>query len=318
MSFRTGHIPDHAAVASRRAGLHLHPMFAAMMAVASSLPMATTNRAKLPVSEGGPGILDQHDTGSCEGHAHASGGTLKLAVVGQSQGLISPCALYLGALRFDQGLNPDGTLTTATDAGTMPSSILSAWGAFGAQLAKDDPQYPASSATILSVPSDPNSPVVLPPPERLFAASPYRYKGAYFITAQGTQRVLQALTALATGNPISDAIPASGSDFQGYTGGVLGATSGPVDHANLIVDYEWTGSAANWQAFLTALVQGNTTQAAALAVNLLFVCVNSWGETTGWGEADVMSNSRGGTYRANIDYFNGAQDLCTLDISSAS
>jgi hypothetical protein len=316
MAFRTGHIADHEAVAARRAGLHLHPLFGAMMAAASVLPMATTNRAKLSVAEGGPGILNQHDTGSCEGHAHASGATLLLAVQGHSRGLISPCPLYLGALRFDQTLQPDGTLTTATDTGTMPSSILQAWATFGAQLAKDDPQYPASSQTLLSVPSDPNSPVILPPPERLYAASPYRYKGAYFVTAQGPQRLLQALTALASGKPISDAIPASGQDFQGYAGGILGALSGPIDHANVIVDYEWTGSSADWSTFIVALQQGNTTQAAHMASALLFVCVNSWGE--GWGEGDGVSTVAGGTYRANVSYFTQAVDLCVLDLSEAA
>ena len=317
MTYKTGHIPDHPEVVKRRAGLHLHSAFGAMMALASALPMSTNNRAKLSVAQGGPGILDQHDTGSCEGHAHASGGTLILALQGKSQGLIDPVALYLGALLFDQTLNPDGTLSTVTDAGTMPSSILQAWQTFGAQLVKQgDPQYPASSTTLYKNPSDPNSALILPTPEKLYASSPYRFKGAYFITAGGTQRTLQALTSLASAKVITDAIPASGSEFQGYTGGVLGALSGPTDHANLIVDYVWTGSTADWTTFVTALIQNNTTQAASLAKFLLFICVNSWSER--WGQSDTVAGVSGGTYQGDINYFNQAEDLGVLDLSEAA
>ena len=316
MTYPRGHLPDHPEVAKRRLGMHLHPLFGALMAASSVLPMATTNRAKMSPSLGGPGILDQHDMGSCEGHANGGGGTLNLANEGKSKGLISPTSLYLGALLIDRGLNPDGTLTTVTDTGTMPSSIVTAWQTFGAMLAASDDQYPAQSSTLYVTPSDPNSALILPPPEKLYVDSPYRYNGSYFITAQGTARLLQALAALASGKTISDAIPASQSDFQGYTGGVLGALQGPTDHANYIADYEWLGGAANWALLLTALQQGNTTQAAALAVNLIFHCTNSWSET--WGEADPVAQVNGGMYRANTAYFDQAEDLCVLDISSVA
>ena len=311
-----GHLPDHDEVVKKRRGLHLYSGFALIIGLASSLPMQTTNRAKMPVALGGPGILNQKDTGSCEGHAHASGGTLLFAIQGKSQGLISPSRLYLGALRCDQTLNPDGTLSTVTDAGTMPASIQAAWQTFGAGLAANDTQYPASSSTMYQDPSDPNSPLILPPPEKLYADSPYRYDGMFFITAQGTARLLQALTTLAAGRPITDAIPASGAEFQNYSGGVLGALSGPIDHANLLVDYEWTGTAADWQSFVTALQQGSTSQAAALAADLILHCVNSWDIT--WGEGDAVATMTGGMYRANTAYFDQAQDLGVLDLSLAA
>lgn len=315
--YRTGHIPDHKEVVARRVALHHSASFAAIMALAASLPMETTNRASMPPEKGGPGILDQHDTGSCEGHAHASGGTLVLACQGTSPGLISPAQLYLGALRFDAQLQPDGTLSAVTDTGTMPSSINSAWHTFGAQLAKDDPQYPCSSATMYATPSDPNSVLILPPPERLYADSPFRFKGQYFITAGSGSpaRLLQALSVLASKRVITDAIPASGNDFQGYRGGVLGALSGEIDHANLIVDYKWTGSAADWLTFVTALGQNNSSQVSALAGNLLFICVNSWSVT--WGEGDEVSTMPGGMYRANIHYLDQSEDLSVLDLEAA-
>jgi hypothetical protein len=315
MTYRTGHRPDPPIVVARRTGLHLHPEFRAVMGRASALPMATHNRAWMPVEKGGPGILDQHDTGSCEGHAHASGATLLLASKGQSQGLISPTALYLGALLVDQVLAPDGTLSVVTDTGTMPSSVQSAWQTFGARLAKDDPQVPANSATLYADPSNPNSPLVLPTVEQLYADSPYRFGGAYFITAQGPARLLQALAALASGKTITDALAASGPEFQGYTGGIVGALPGPIDHANLIVDHEWMGSALDWQGFTTALQQGNAAQVTALSANLIFHCVNSWGS---WGEEDSIAQTLVGMYRANIEYFNQVEDLCVLDLSATS
>lgn len=306
-----GHIPDHPEVVKRRAGLHLHPEFAIMMARASALPMATTNRAKLDPSLGGPGVLDQHDTGSCEGHAHASAATLFLANEGKSPGLISPTALYLGALLVDSSVQSDGTLSPITDTGTMPSSILSAWQIFGARLAASDPQYPAQSSTLYTTPGDQNSTLILPKPETLYADESYRFTGAYFITTSGPAALLQALSVFASGRTLTDAIPASGPEFQGYTGGILGALSGPTDHANHILDHEWTGSAADWATFTTGLGQG--TMDATLASQLLFHCVNSWGT---WGEGDAVSTIGYGQYRANTDYFAQAQSLCVVDLEA--
>lgn len=316
MSRKTGHLQDLPEVVKRRVGLHLHPAILGIMAIAVALPMATANRASMAPAKGGPGILNQNDVGGCEGCAHASGGTLRLALMGQSKGLISNTALYLGALMIDRTLNPDGTLSTVTDTGTMPSSIVSAWQTFGAQLAAQDAQYPMISSTLYQTPSDPNSPLILPSVSKLYESSPYRFTGAYFIQSQGPARLLDALTTLASGRPITDAIPASGNAFQQYTGGILGALTGPTDHANLIVDYEWTGSSTDWFAFTQALQQNNVAQVTALASFLVFHCVNSW--DVSWGEGDVLSTMPGGMYRANIDYFNQSQDLCVLDLAAAA
>lgn len=313
--FRTGHLPDHPEVVRRRAGLHLHPDAHVLEALAANLPFSTANRAFLSPTRGGPGILDQHDTGSCEGHAHASGGTLRLAILGQSKGLISPSMMYLCALLIDRVVNPDGTLSVVTDTGTMPSSVLTAWQIFGAILAASDPQYPASSQTLYAHPADENSPLVLPSPEKLYAASPYRFQGAYFITSSGPTRLLLALAALASGRPITDAIPASGSAFQGYSGGVVGRLSGPIDHANLIVDYTWTGAPADWSTFQAALRTGDTATMTRLAPGLVLHCVNSW--SSSWGESDSVAGAPGGMYRGNTDYFDQAQDLCVVDLVAA-
>jgi len=315
MTYSTGHLPDHPEVVRRRPGIHLHPRFATWMGAVASLPLQTTNRAKLMPDKGGPGVLDQDGVGACEGHAHAAGGTLLLANQGKSQGLISPTMLYLGALMCDSSVQADGTLSPVTDTGTMPSFILNAWQTFGAVLAKDDPQFPCTTGVVYQNPSDPNSTLILPPASRLYAASTLRYQGGYFLPP-GPQRTLTLLAALAGGYPISDALPASGPEFQGYRGGVLGALSGPIDHANLIMDYSWLGTPDQFTQYLTALQQGNTTTIASLDQYLLTIQLNSW--STGWGESDAVSGAPGGTYRANTSYIHQAEDLCALELSLAS
>jgi hypothetical protein len=314
--YSTGHLPDHPEVVKRRKLLRLTRLGAGFLLLAGSLPMATTNRAWMAVSKGGPGILDQDGIGACEGFAHASSATRFLTSQGQSSGLLSPTALYLGALLIDQTVQPDGKLSPVTDTGTMPSSIDSAWQVFGALLAKDDPQYPASTATMYQTPSDPNSLLVLPAVEELYADNSFRYTGAYFLTTQGPARLLEALSTLAAGRDITVAIAASGPQFQNYSDGVLGALSGDIDHANFITDYEWTGSAADWAAFTTALTQNDTATIARLAPQLIFHCVNSWSE--GWGEADSIAQVSGGMYRANTAFFDQAQDLSVIDLKVAA
>ena len=315
MTFATGHIADHPVTVARRTGLHLAPFQKTLKAAAALLPSQTMNRANLSTTNGGPGLLDQQNLGACEGFAHASAGTLYLANQGQSAGLISPIMLYLGALLQDQTLQLDGTLSQVTDTGTMPSSILAAWLSFGALLAKDDPNYPASQSTLYQNPTDPNSTLKLPPIEEFYKSSPYRYQGAYFITSGGPKRILDALSVMAAGRTITDAIPASGQDFQGYSGGILGALSGPIDHANHIADYEWVGSTADWQSFQTALRNGDTTTVTSLSQYLIFHCINSWGEV--WGEADPVAGTAGGCYRAGTNYFFQAEDLCVVDLRAA-
>ena len=314
MTYATGHLPDHPEVVKTRRGVHLLPGFKAT----TVLPLVTTNRANLDASKGGPGVLNQKSLGGCEGMGNGSAGTLRLANLGVSKGLLSPIQLYLGALMCDQTLQPDGTLTVVTDTGTMPQSIQNAWQTFGAKLAATDPQYPVADdlSNIYKEPTVPTSPLILPAMETLYGDGSFRYSGAYFVTATGGQRLLQALSVLATGRTLTDSIPASGAQFQGYTGGILGALSGPIDHCNHILDYEWTGTTAQFASFTAALANGDTTTASSLDSYLVLHCVNSWG--LGWGEADAVSAQTGGLYRANIDYFNQAVDLCVIDISSAS
>ena len=308
MTYRTGHIPDHPAVVAKRLGLPLFRKYGAMRA--GALPLATKNRAQLKW------MLNQQDTGSCEGHAHASAITLRLALAGTPLSeVISPVGLYYGALLVDCTPNPDGTLPQLFDTGTMPSSVLTAAQTWGSTGASAWGQYPASSTTMYQDPSNPQSPLIEPHPEQLFAESAFRMNGAYFVQTAGLQKVVDILTALAAGYPVSDAIPASGSTFQGYTGGVLTAEemTGDVDHANYIVDYEWTGTQDQFTSWLGG--------ASGLDQYLIGHGVNSWGGVGcpfggDWGEVDSL-NSLGGQYRFDRTFFDMVQDACIHDVVKA-
>lgn len=304
---RTGHIPDSAAVAARRLGLHLHPDYAAIRA--TPLPLATTNRSSLPTSKGGPGIQDQSDVGACEGFAHSSGATLFYAIKKTPIPLVSAQGLYYGALKVTRVPNADGSLPKLYDTGTTPSAIQNAWTVYGAASSIAWGQNPCSTATMYVDPADPaqiaaGGPMIEPTPEQMFAEFPVRFGGAFFVQATGLKKVLAILSALAAGYPVTIAIPASGPQFQGYTGGVLGALSGPIDHANLIVDYSWTGTQAQFTAWQTG--------ATGLDQYLIGYGVNSWG--TGWGESDV-SGIPGGMYRFNRAFFDQLQSPSVLSLT---
>jgi hypothetical protein len=309
MTRRTGHIPDSVGVEARRLGLHLHPDYAAIHA--TPLPLATHNRSSLPASEGGPGVQDQSDTGACEGFAHSSGATLFFAVKKTPIPLVSAQGLYYGALKVDRVPAADGSLPKLFDTGTTPSAIQLAWSVYGAASSTAWGQNPCSTATMYVDPNDPaqikaGGPMLEPTPEQMFAEFPVRFGGAFFVQSTGLQKVLGILSAVAAGYPVTIAIPASGKEFQNYMGGVLGTLSGPVDHANLIADYAWTGT----QAQFTAWQAG----ASGLDSYLIGYGVNSWG--TEWGESDV-SEIPGGMYRFSRSFFDQLQSPSVLNLRSS-
>ena len=290
--YPTGHINDAPAVVARRPKFHLHPRYATIKA--TPLPLSTNNRQFMPTSKGGPGIQNQNDLSACEGFAHSSGATLRMAIAGTPIALLSALGLYYGALLVDCEPNADGSLPPLLDSGTMPSSIVTAWNQWGATSATTWGQLPPSSSTVYKTPSDPNSPLILPKPEQLFAEQACKFGGAYFPSSVGDQRLFDIMACLAAGYPVSVAIAASGSVFQQYHGGVLGQLSGPIDHASLWVDYAWDGS--NIQT-------------------ITLIGANSWGEA--WGESDIGGISAG-LYRGNYQFASQATDACVLEIAEAA
>jgi len=294
-----GHIPDHPAVAAKRHGLHLFRGIGAIRAAVVPLD-GTKNRLWLPVSKGGPGIQNQLDMSDCEGFAHSSGATLRLAIAGTPVPRRAAGGLYLGALMADRVPNADGSLPYLIDQGTMPSSILSAWQLWGSTDEATWGQQPASSQTMYadptgSNPAIPQGALTEPKPEQLYAEKACTFNGAHFIQSTGDQKVLDIMQALAAGYPVSIAIPASGQDYQGYRGGVLGALSGPIDHANMLVDVlSWDGKDPS---------------------SAIFIGCNSWGDT-GWGESDA-DGIAGGMYRCSRAFIDQLEDPCVLDVARA-
>ena len=288
MTYATGHLRDSDAAIRARLGLPTHRGYGAMRAAA--IPLSTSNALKLW------GIWDQTNAQGCEGCAHSSGVTQRLALAGTPLAEpVSNVGLYLGALLVDRPPPAsDGTEAPLLDVGTMPSSVLTAmarWGSCGSSIWG---QQPMGSGTMYVDPNNPNSPLIEPAPEKLKAESSFKFNGAHFIQTDGDQKLLDILTALAAGYPVSIAIPASGAEFQAYRGGVLGALSGDIDHASLLVDIvSWDGKDPK-----TAIVSG----------------ANSWNVT--WGES-ITPNIAGGMYRGNAAFLAQAEDACVLDVTKA-
>jgi len=278
----TGHIPDPPAVVARRKGFHI--LKAKRGLGVAPLPLKTNNRAKLLTALGGPGILNQKDTGSCVGHAIASAITLRFALMGKPIPLVSPVGVYDVARMISRSPNADGSLPPLSDDGTEPNlaySGLAEWGACSAATWGD---YPATSATINDEPT----------PQDMMLTADFKLSGAYFLDGTaGDQYLRDLMTALAAAYPLSYALAASNNTFQGYTGGVLGPMDDAVDHENYLIDYEWDGSN------LSSLIVYGT---------------NSWSE--GWGESDVVGIG-GGMYRANRQFIAKYSDsTAVVDVSA--
>ncbi len=281
MTYFTGHKPDPESVRQRRAGFHLLKSKRTLGAL--PLPPKTNNRQFLLPSLGGPGILDQHDTSSCEGHAHASGITLRFAIARKPIALVSPVGIYDVARMISRIPNADGTLPILSDDGTEPNLVISGLGEWGCCSAASWGNYPASSVNINDEPSV----------QQLEATSEFELQGAYAMQSSGDQFVRDLMTAMASGFPVSSAIAASSNAFQSYSGGVLGPLDDQVDHASLWVDFEnWDGSDLS---------------------KVTFVGCNSWSPAWGWSDIDGIS---GGLYQFNADFARKyCQDAYVLDVS---
>ena len=320
MTYPRGHIPDHDAVVDARTGFHLHPEYGAIRSQ-PTLPLFTSNRALLPRDKGGPGLRNQFDASGCEGCANSSGGTVQLALDGTRLAEpISHIGTYYGGLMCDAPPpNPDGTLPPLLDVGTMPSSILSGWQLFGGSAESAWGQLPMSSRTMYIDPSGQNPAVpqgalIQPTPNQLYAGRSCRLNGAYFLTSGGVALVRDVMRCLSAKKVLTNAIPASGDAFQGYMGGVLGALDGPIDHAQLAIDYTWTGTQAQLDAFLA----GDDS----LVTLVILHGVNSWGgagcpDGGTWGELDSINNL-GGQYRADANFIKQAADWAVLDLTRVS
>ena len=274
---RTGHRPDPPEVVARRKGLHLlrHPGFLA--AKSATLPTATNNSRLFQTRMGGPGVLAQGRTGTCEGFAHAGGATLRLALAGTPVPLISPIAAYQLAFVATRQPDASGNLPPIDDNGQEPSNVLAGMSEYGACSAAQYGLYPADPGTITQEPDL----------TKLEACQVARLDGAYFVTSTGPQMLTDIATALAAGFPVSIALPASGPDFQGYTGGVLtqAQLTGDVDHANYILDLlSWDGKDL---------------------ASAIWLCVNSWNTT--WGEA--------GLWRCDSTAVAAFQDCAALNLT---
>ena len=252
----TGLLRDHDEVTKRRVS------FKAMRLGAPALPLS------IDLSPSAPPVDDQNGFGMCVGEAYSAAANTRLAVAGTPVARISRFCVYKLSRCLDRG----GASTPLTDSGTSPGSAISAlqnWGVVSAATWGEE-----DASTLNNEPTLPE----------LEEASDFCLAGAYFLNSSGDQRVIDICTALASGFPVCMSLAASGTEFNNYGGGVLGALSGPIDHENYCVGYTLS-VADDW-------------------TSVVLKCVNSWG--TGWGEA--------GFYRANRAFVDQCEDWAVLDV----
>lgn len=267
-----GHLPDPPDVRARRAGFHI---LRAKRGLTAELPLSV-DLSPLVTAAGGPGIFNQGQTGSCEGHAHAGAIGVRFAKLGKPIQTPSPIGIYTLARCIGRQPDANGTLPPLTDDGTEPNLVLRAIQEWGVASIPTWGNFPADPSTINQEPTQAD----------LEKASDFKLLGAYFLQSVGDQKVIDILTALAAGYPVSMALPASGEQFNNYAGGVLGALDGPVDHANYIVGLSIPARGAYGQVTLK--------------------CVNSWDVT--WGE--------GGFYRGDRAFLDQLEDCVAVDVAS--
>ena len=269
-----GHRPDPPDVRARRAGFHI---LKSKRGFAEQLPLSV-DLSPFVTAPGGPGILDQRDSSSCEGHAHAGAIATRFARNGAPIALPSPIGIYTLARCIGRQPDANGNLPALTDDGTEPSLVVRAIQEWGVSSATTWGHYPADTATVNQEPTQ----------EELERSSDFKLLGAYFMQSVGDQLVIDIMTALAAGYPVSMGLPASGQEFNAYRGGILGALSGPVDHANYIVGYTLPATGAYSQVVMTS--------------------VNSW--SSGWGE--------GGMYRFGRALVDQLEDCCAVDVIASA
>jgi hypothetical protein len=278
--FATGYIPDPPDVVASRAGFHL--LQAKLGAV--TIPAASNNGIWLPPAKGGPGILQQSQTGGCVGHALAGSITLRFAILQRMIALVSPIGCYAVGRAMARRRNAKGVLPPLTDSGTEPSLGVAGIQEWGVTSAKTWGNFPADPATINDEPTL----------AQLEAITEFELEGAYFLQSTKDQLYTDLVTALAAGYPVTNGIPASGDGFQGYTGGILGAQTGPNDHYTYVYDYY------GWDPKNPSAVK--------------FRCVNSWGSAdtdgTDWGDGS-------GTYDASTAFVDQWQDMAVMNVTSS-
>jgi hypothetical protein len=204
-----------------------------------------------------PPIMDQSQTGSCVGHANATAcyGACKAANKTLSW-YVSPAGIYRITRcleRAAQGGEASGPLT---DSGSSPAdavTVLEAWGVTNMVYPTADGRFDDCSPDTINV--EP----ALPDLEAMDKTKPVV---GHPIATSGDQLVLDVKTALASGCPVTVAVPGGSDAFQSYVGGILGPidlSQNPIDHNVCLVGYDTETDGS-----------------------VVFTIANSWG--IGWGE----------------------------------
>lgn len=240
MKYATGYVPDGADHKRTPFG-----NFARRLGIASLPPSALVLASFLP------SVLDQGQTGSCTGHASACAIFTEFAARGEPLGFVpSPAEIYRNGRAIDRA-DPSVVLT---DDGAQPNQVYRAIEEFGVR---------AMGPMALGRYSDADPATINVEPQwgDLETEALTLLVGDYEIVTTGDARIVDVQTALVAQRPVTIAIAGGSDAFQGYTGGVLGLLSAPLDHYVTLYGFD------------TDPINGQ----------LIFYGRNSWG--TGWGES---------------------------------
>lgn len=174
-----------------------------------------------------PPVFDQGPTSSCTGHASSCGIFTSAGWLGF---VPSPAETYRNGRAIDR--DPwSGHFEALSDSGASPNEVFRAINEYGLK-----PLGPLVRGRY----SDAHEDTINDEPTLtdLLAESRNILVGEYGITGTVDSRRQQARMALASGKPVCAAISGSSALFQNYTGGVLGALNGPLDHYVCLIGYE--------------------------------------------------------------------------------
>lgn len=262
MTHARGHIVAPPEVRARRKKIAMLAARRPALMGGATLPLSV-DLSQFITGNGGPGIPNQGDAGACEGFAFRTAIGARMAFLGKPIARPAALGIYKLARRIDlsdmsQPLADSGTMTDSAEAAVSKWGVVSetTWG----ELAADGTP-------------DMNAINVDPDLSKLEKAALCKFNGAYALTDDmaSDQLIVDILTALAAGYLVCYSLPASGADFQNYSGsGTVPSLTGPIDHENVICGCTIPEAGAYDQAVIKA--------------------ANSWDIT--WGDAGFYTLTR--------------------------
>jgi len=226
MAYGTGYVPNPE-------GYRTVPFGMKSEHSAAAVPDAASLADHLPQQ------MDQGQTGACVWHAVPASCWTAASKAGRPLPFLpSPDCGYKITRCLDRVQNEDGSFPQLQDEGSQPYravQVLTDWGVKPIDAPTPDGRY--SDAVPPDPPDSPTGVDAEPDFIAIEQASKKVLVGAYGIYATGAARGAAIRQAIANGFPVCVAVPGGSAQWQGYSGGVIGATGEPNDHYVFIYAY---------------------------------------------------------------------------------